>query len=444
MTAFLLGATAMIFFMFAMLSRPTRAENFFLELTCSIGGLGDQDCEAPVAPTLTGPDDYVKDNEFLFSWNAVNDESNPITYKVCVSGASSFCKDTIETSLPASELIENTAGTWQWRVIAKDGVGNSENWSESRTVTIDPTDPTAAVTVSAELIGGNVPAVTISGTVDDEHLRSYTLSILDESNTVIESSTVATEGQHADVNSLWNAVDPKQLSGNYWVSLVARDAADRTFESKARVVVDNDGPLTKVTGGDTIIRGGSISPIVSAEDPHGDITYAWVASTANPAILTYVSTDKQPVFTPTVEGSYRYTLTTTDRLGNTSTSVFRFDYVAELPLLPPLVEVTGGPSALEVAATALPSAVSPTSTPTRDARSETSEDTKTTNQVLGSTISNTNEPVATTRVAALTPTNSGWSILGILWYWWLLVIAAVIAASMLARRYGSPRVNQDS
>ncbi|MEP7204991.1 MAG: hypothetical protein ABI716_02255, partial [Candidatus Saccharibacteria bacterium] len=81
-------------------------------------------------------------------------------------------------------------------------------------------------------------------------------------------------------------------------------------------------------------------PIV---DPGDATDYLWTASSSNPATLNFVATDKEPIFTPTVDGSYEFTLVAKDSLGNPSIPTnFSFVYTAPVrpSVTPPAARVT--------------------------------------------------------------------------------------------------------
>ena len=415
------------------MSRPISAENFISQLTCVVGGIGDQDCDPPAAPELTLPvnGDFKPSHDFLLEWNAVEDPSG-VTYTVCAAENSSFvtetCRDSIDTlSTSAVNLVSDTNSTWYWRVAATDGANNTGVWSETRQVMIDVDDPIVSFDASPLLAGGTISTVTFTGNADDSNLSRYALTISDEDGSVVDNVSTTATTTTADFSRNWEVVNPSKIpSGTYSAVFVAIDKAGRSAQKLVSIVVDNDGPDLTLDGGDVIIKGGSIAPDVLVSDPHEVTTHSWEADDGNPTIIDYNPTDISPVFKPTTEGTYVFRLTVGDSLGNTTTKAFQFGYAAELAPLPLPTETTTSPDKAD--STALPSSVSPTANPTRSTREESQpgDDTIST-QVLGSTSSPSGNPVSTAQVAAITSTTSGWKILGIFWYWWLLAIATVLA-----------------
>lgn len=279
----------------------------------------------------------------------------------------------------------------------------------------DTTPPTATVAVNPGLAGGNTQTVLITGNVADENLSGYVLSL---NGNVVEQVSETTETT-IDISVPWSVASPNKVpSGIYTITLDVTDKGNNTFRAETTVIVDNDGPVVKVTGGNVIIKSGSISPSVEATDAQEGITYIWAADEANPGSVDFDSNAKEPVFTPYFEGTYTFYLTATDSLGNATVSEFSFGYARELAILPlPIIEN-------------LNNKVTPTTqTPavTSASSNAIAKDTETKAEVLGSTVVTEGIVPVALPATAISPTTSGWSILGILWYWWLVVIAVIFA-----------------
>lgn len=91
------------------------------------------DATAPGAPTLISPiDNYVTNDQTpTFDWSDVSDPTG-VTYEIQVGIIS-------KSGLTSSEYTLETSldyGTYTWKVRAEDGVGNTGNWSQPRTLTI--------------------------------------------------------------------------------------------------------------------------------------------------------------------------------------------------------------------------------------------------------------------------------------------------------------------
>lgn len=302
-----------------------------------------------------------------------------------------------------------------------------------------------AFSVNRTIAGGNLEnrTVVITGHVTDSDLVSCKLLI----NDIDVGATCDQNAEHTgyDVNFTWvvaNDADTKAASGEYTITLVAVDAVEQQTSKSATVTVDNDAPGVVVSGGG-IIKSGSMSPTVVADDAHEPITYAWVASEANPSVLNFVDTDMEPTFTPKNEGTYVFYLQATDSLGNVSGSVsFNFGYKQELETIP--LPTTQNPTdGLVDKSPSIPAIAPASSTPTiRNGRDEllASDD----EGVLGNTVAalSRNPPVTTT--ATIAPTTYGWSIFGLLWYWWLVIIGVFFAGWMFIKKLLLSRVPEHS
>jgi hypothetical protein len=298
----------------------------------------------------------------------------------------------------------------------------------------DTTAPVASLTdPSPMLAGGTVlsaQTVSIAGLVSDDNLASFVLAL---NGTVLQQGSAMTDKMVA-INTTWNVSTPNVVpSGIYTVTLDATDVALHKTHDEKTIVVDNDGPTVAVTGGDTIIKSGSISPTTVADDPRGIATYAWTQAASDLTQLTFDPTVSEPTFTPTVEGSYTFSVDVADGLGNVTTKTFAFGYAKALETVPlPTAQdpteglVDQSPSTVVVP----PTAVSPTARSAQDVI-PAGNDTG----VLGATVDTSDKATATAAaVATIAPTSAGWSIFGLLWYWWLAIIAVVISAWVFVKR----------
>ena len=307
---------------------------------------------------------------------------------------------------------------------------------ETPTPDEDVTIPTATVAVDPVLAGGQLQTVTISGIVADENLASYTLAL---DGNIVQQVTDITETE-LTISVPWSVATPNKVpSGIYTITLDATDRAGNTVRAEVQVEVDNDGPNATVTGGDTIIKSGSISPVVEAEDTHGVVSYAWTADTANPGAIEFDAAAEEPTFRPYFQGTYIFYVDIVDGLGNITTKTFSFGYAQQLATVP--LPTTDDPN--KQLADKAPSVTPASSSPAiRSNRDEviSSDDA----DVLGNTVAISAQDPQNTVVAAIAPTGNGWSILGILWYWWLLVVGALFAIWIGMKKLVLARVAKDS
>jgi len=300
----------------------------------------------------------------------------------------------------------------------------------------DVESPIATLAADPVLAGGNTQTVTITGTVKDENLTSYVLML---NGNVVQEQNDITETE-ATISVPWDVAMPNKVpTGMYKFTLDATDKAGNTVNVEASVEVDNDGPVVSLEGGDVIIKSGSITPSVTAEDSHDVSAYYWTADEDNPGILEYDANAPEPTFTPYVEGSYIFYANVTDGLGNVSTTPFNFGYARQLEPVPLLT--TEDLSGKLITQGTLTPAVTPASA---NPGSSSDGDNNDESAVLGNTIVVPTEKAPVAVIAAISPTRSGWSILGVLWYWWLAAAGLVFAAWIVMKKFVTSRVPEHS
>jgi hypothetical protein len=310
--------------------------------------------------------------------------------------------------------------------------------SDDPPVLNDATDPALTLYATPMLAGGTTETVTITGSVEDENLQSYSLAV----NGVTAQQESGVTDKKVDISIPWSVSTPERLSsGMYTVTLDAIDKADNTAHIEVVVEVDNDGPLESVSGGDVIIKGGSITPNVEASDAHNPLGFQWIADEKNPGALDFDASASQPTFTPKIEGSYTFYVDISDGLGNVSHDEFTFGYARQLETVP--LPVADDPTDTLVVSspstpTITPASTSPTSRSGRD-EITASDDA----DVLGNTITSAGQKSSSTTTTII-PTDKGWSIFGMLWYWWLIIVAGIVVAWRIVKKIVASRVPEKS
>jgi len=299
---------------------------------------------------------------------------------------------------------------------------------------VDTTKPTVAISTDLTLAGGTKNIVNLTGTVLDDNLDSYVLAV---NGVVLQQGAVMTDTTVA-INLPWNVSTPQLLpSRPYVITLDATDKAGNTAHTETTVDVDNDGPTVALGGGDIIIKSGSITPVSTSSDPHGPLSYQWTANADNPSALQYTATASEPTFTPTVEGSYGFSVAVTDGLGSVSYGAFHFSYATQ-ELTPVPLPTTTDPTDLLVDSTpATPTPIDTTVTPIATSNPDTTATSDNT-AVLGSAVTTAGQGVAVKSTGVIAPTNSGWSIFGVLWYWWLGSIGICVIGWHFTKKLVNP------
>lgn len=120
------------------------------------------DDTAPSVPTGGLPNGTIlATNEFDFTWNPSSDANSPLTYEF-QSSLNPAQTDGVLTDpgawhsgiLPSNMIHSSGAGdgTWYWQVRAIDPAGNTSNWSEIWTVTLDTTRPATPTGLTFESV----------------------------------------------------------------------------------------------------------------------------------------------------------------------------------------------------------------------------------------------------------------------------------------------------
>jgi parallel beta-helix repeat protein len=107
------------------------------------------DTTAPIAPVLVWPENEknLDDNTPNLNWNAVIENSMPVTYDIQVDNDNAFDSPLIwENDIREDNYQVQDAmaeGTWYWRVRANDNASNIGPWSENKWFRVDVTPPAA-------------------------------------------------------------------------------------------------------------------------------------------------------------------------------------------------------------------------------------------------------------------------------------------------------------
>ncbi len=219
-----------------------------------------------------------------------------------------------------------------------------------------------------------------------------------------------------------------QGEGTHYIQVRAYDAVGNPSDWSDTFEIVYDATAPVVTLANYTTSGNVITPVITAADTNGPLTYAWTGS--NPNVTLSANNVAEPTFTVSADGTYEYTLTVTDAAGNTTTKTFTFTYAA--PVVNPLAQPASALTQTNNAPTGTFSNVA--LTPAADA-----EDTP---AVAGANTQDNDDDNAEILGTTATPekTDGGFSVLGLAWYWWLPILAAGAGAAWwlfaLMRRNG--------
>ncbi len=205
------------------------------------------DTSAPGVPNLTSPSDGTAENSPTpsFNWSDVNDPSG-VTYNLEIASDSNFSSVVLskqglnnsDYGLGGGESL--TDGTYYWRVKAIDEAGNSGNWSNSWSLTVDttaPSVPTLASPSDGALTNNNRPSFDWSD-VSDASGVSYRIQISRYANFATTERDESWLGS-SDYTSSWDIGD-----GTYYWRVQAVDGANNegNWSSAWSLTIDSSSP----------------------------------------------------------------------------------------------------------------------------------------------------------------------------------------------------------
>lgn len=251
--------------------------------------------------------------------------------------------------------------------------------------------------------------------------------------TVFKNGELIAQGElTADALSFTHLADGDGVyTFDVWVLPVAAEDPIEHSASGA-VIYDGTGPVIKNDG---ITMNGSVGrPQLSSDEP--GVRFQWtVAGPLGGATMSDANA-LAPRFTFSRDGTYTFTLSALDALGNQTIIQYTVTYV--VPFIPgptvPLIPIEATPPPIDTYVkpqeARWAAATSRTMAPTGD------------DTVSASVVPQTaviSEEVATTRTddegqvqaaAVIAPSTEGWKIFGLTWYWWLL-LGAIVASAWL-------------
>jgi len=283
----------------------------------------------------------------------------------------------------------------------------------------DHTAPT--VTIDAVATKSNSSPITITGTVKDDET-----SITDLIVEVDGVSYVATQ-----TGNSWSIDVPAGTlaDGSHTVTAEATNEADLTgHASDITFTVDNTGPVVNAGSDQTFI---STKRVLLVGSTGSDATGGVMWSATGPGVATFDNSSSSTTYvTVSAYGTYMFTLKAVDSLGNTSTDTASVTFNAPIIVTNGDVDTTGE------------TALSPLKNPAVSSASEIAASAATDNsdtdgEVLGTSTDGENDADSQKdKIAAIAPSEDGWKLWGVAWYWWILVLGALGFGSWYAvKRY---------
>ncbi|PIS29774.1 hypothetical protein COT42_04395 [Candidatus Saganbacteria bacterium CG08_land_8_20_14_0_20_45_16] len=199
------------------------------------------DTAAPGVSSLTSPADesLTPDNTPTLSWGSVD---GAITYEARVD---SEIVATTESTNFTTGTLSDALHTWEVRAI--DIAGNPSDWSSSRTLTVDTTNPSAPSLTSPPdeaTTGDNTPLLTWDAATDTNGIASYEITV-DTTVTTQDATTSFTTGTLSDSLHTWEA-RAKDNAGNWGVSSGTRIfTIDTTAPNVPSLILPTNGSSTR-------------------------------------------------------------------------------------------------------------------------------------------------------------------------------------------------------
>ncbi len=324
------------------------------------------DRQAPSVPDLIfpNPGQYLNSSNLYVDWSPVSDPSSPIRYEYRLyltdpeenpNASIRYSKDYLDvTRHPQTGFAPGTPeSTYWWRIRACDQAGNCSLWSNSRSFIVDNTPP--RVEITSPLSGYLSDVVNITGTITEENLSHYNLSLNPDDGTCNTESTWNFSNrvwqESGSSNSVSHILDTESLDdGNYVIRLAARDEAGNrdpmsntgTGDSVdyACVTIDNTPPESVFNSNNKMIFGGpEETPITlsgqSTDTPQNTVDHVDIYGKLNSdedlkenwtQINSIENTEHKEPFnwqfeiTPLQDGIFDFKAQATDKAGNVETT----------------------------------------------------------------------------------------------------------------------------
>jgi hypothetical protein len=402
----------------------------------------------PTVPTGGTPNDAVMTTHaFSFEWNAASDVGGDVTYELRARASAAPDESTPvlsidDPSAPFLSVSGYSDGDWYWQVRAVDAVQNRGGWSDVWHVTVDAAGPSIAInspTGGAIFGGPDAKQIAVNASLaDPSGVSSYYVELDGSDITSLMSADTPVGAASITLNTVLES--SALADGDHTLRVVASDGHGVANESSVPFTVDVTNPTVttnlrqnQVLEGIVSVEGTANDPRLSSfiirilnadgdylmlEDSKGDRT-EWAASDVT-ATTTNLGFDWDTSLV--ADGTYRIQLSAKDSAGN-ETQLIRTVIVDNVPD-PGLGSVIGNDPLLDQLSKQLAqpflltTALAP---PAYLPQNTIKEATDTSANNLKVSVPETDRNA---EVAAIVPSEEGWRLFGVAWYWWLLLILA--------------------
>ncbi|MBF0271003.1 MAG: hypothetical protein HQL98_02850 [Magnetococcales bacterium] len=275
--------------------------------------------------SLTGATSTDADGDTLstYTWTLT---SMP-TSAVITSGSSTLSANSTLTG-SAQTVVVKTAGSYTFSLVVNDGFENSS--AATMTLTVNAAagtnnapvaDPGSDVTVAPG------SAVTLNGSKssdqDGDTLTSYIWTLTSKpTGSSLATGTAGTASSFITQSSPPSASFTPDVKGKYVVALVVNDGKVASA-AKSVTVTANNAPVANAGSAQTVAAGSVVTlDGTGSQDTDSDaLTYTWTQTSPATSVVTLSSTSaSKPTFTPTVSGSYVFSLVVNDGTQNSTNS----------------------------------------------------------------------------------------------------------------------------
>ncbi|HET6746514.1 MAG TPA: lamin tail domain-containing protein [Candidatus Saccharimonadales bacterium] len=421
--------------------------------TSTKGFSNKTDFLSPSVPGGGAPNDTAETTlDFAFSWQPASDNSGPVTYEFRMATSpellgSGFSSGVDGTSIAFRNNIDAGDGEWYWQVRAVDQSQNYSDWSTVWRVRVDTNGP--GITIErpgmTELFGGpmgqTIPfQASIIGAREE---TPFTLELDGTDVTQQVSSAWDNEGR-LHITGSFTAGNLNE--GIHILKLRAIDDVGNPGEQVLSFVVDRSAPELSTNIGEGAIVEGKVQVTLMAQEEHpGEYDIAiehsgksvtmdakdqsdTAETESGSTVLSYLWDTKTEE-----DGVYEIRFRGVDAAGNEAflTRTVTVDntpgggsLVLSSQAIDPLLDQLSKQLAQPFV---VPKPLDLPSVEVVNTSDQLSSTARTTPVSLPATDQNT-------KLTAVAPTESGWRIFGVLWYWWFLLIVTIIVTFYRARR----------
>jgi hypothetical protein len=426
------------------------------------------DVLAPSVPSGGQPHDAVMTtHSFNFSWDESHDNFSPtIAYELRASldaNQLGDASDSASTAWYSSRLETNSFaflsitsamdGMWYWQVRAIDESGNKSTWSNTWHVLVDTNGPAIAVQnpKPAELFGGpGRQLIEFSASIDDDSgVKSYSVQL-----DGVDKTKVVLEGQPMPNVTTTGSFNANELEdGDHIIRLSATDYFGNENELLRGFTVDKIAPVITTSIEDNQVVVGTVQVNLLAAEAHPDVYTIEILKDGRPiakgdsGVKVKNTNGNNLIYewdtTKLSNGNYQLQLSGRDMAGNESTILrnIRINNV---------IAGSGGISTKENVDSLLDQLSKELSQPllTTNAPDITSQVPVIVSKVATDGNANaarflTPETDRNAKVI-VAPSEHGWRIFGVLWFWWALLVLAFGSVWYRWRQANKSFVTNDS